>query len=147
MNAICQSRRNTWNRPFPHSLQKEPTLPVHWFWTSSFYKFETFFFFKPPGGLPCHSKLIVTSMIVIQSISCLTLCNPMKCSMPGFPVPHYVLKFDQTHVQWVSDAIQPFHPLSPPSPPALNLSQHQGLFQWDNFTSSGQYDFKKEERG
>ena len=105
------------------------------------------FFFKPPGGLPCHSKLIVTSMIVIQSISCLTLCNPMKCSMPGFPVPHYVLKFAQTHVQWVSDAIQPFRPLSPPSPPSLNLSQHQGLFQWDNFTSSGQYDFKKEERG
>ena len=54
-------------------------------------------------------------------------CN---CSTPGFPVLHYLLEFIQTHVHWVGDAIQPSHPLSPPSPPALNLSQHQGLFQW-----------------
>ena len=73
MNATCQSRRNTWNRPFLHSPQRELTLPVHWFWTSSFYKFETFFFFKSPDGLPCYSKLMVTSMIVIQSISCVWL--------------------------------------------------------------------------
>ena len=59
-----------------------------------------------------------------------TLCDPTDCSMPGFPVLHYLPEFAQTHVHWVSDAIQPFHPLSPPSPPALNLSQHQGLFQW-----------------
>ena len=64
------------------------------------------------------------------SQSCLTLCEPMDCSMPGFPVFHYLLEFAQTHVHWVSDAIQPSHPLSSPSPPALNLSQHQGLFQW-----------------
>ena len=61
--------------------------------------------------------------------SCPTLCNPMDCSMPGFPVLHCLLEFAQTHVHWVSDAIQPLHPLSPPSPPALKLSQHQGLFQ------------------
>ena len=61
---------------------------------------------------------------------CLTLCNPTDSSMPGFPVLHYLLEFAQTHVHWVDDAIQPSHPLSPPSPPALNLSQHQGLFQW-----------------
>ena len=51
----------------------------------------------------------------------------MDCNMPGFPVLCYLLEFAQTHVHWVSDAIQPSHPLSPPSPPALNLSQNQGL--------------------
>ena len=56
--------------------------------------------------------------------------QPMDCSTPGFPVLHYLLEFAQTHVHWVGDAIQPSHPLSPSSPPALNLSQHQGLFQW-----------------
>ena len=61
---------------------------------------------------------------------CLTLCDPMDCSMPGFPVLHYLPEFAQTHVHWVSDAIQPSHPLLPPSPPPFNLSQHQGLFQW-----------------
>ena len=54
----------------------------------------------------------------------------MHCSMPGFPVLHHLLEFSQTHVCWVSDAIQPSHPLSSPSPPALDLSQHQRLFQW-----------------
>ena len=54
----------------------------------------------------------------------------MCCSMPGFPVLQCLPEFAQTHVHWVSDAIQPSHPLSSPSPPALNLSQHQGLFQW-----------------
>ena len=61
---------------------------------------------------------------------CLTLCDPMDCSTPGLPVYHQLLEFTQTHVHWVSDAIQPSHPLLSPSPPALNLSQHQGLFQW-----------------
>ena len=59
---------------------------------------------------------------------CLTLCDPMDCSIPGFPVPYYLLEFAQTHFHWVGDAIQPSHPLPSPSPPALNLSQHQGLF-------------------
>ena len=54
----------------------------------------------------------------------------MDCSMPGLPVHHQLLQFTQTHIHRVSDAIQPSHPLSSPSPPALNLSQHQGLFQW-----------------
>ena len=61
--------------------------------------------------------------------SCLTLCDPMDCSMPGFPVHYQLPELAQTHVHRVSDAIQPFHPLSSPSP-AFNLSQHQGLFQW-----------------
>ena len=57
-------------------------------------------------------------------------CNPMDCSMPGFPVLHYLPGFAQTHIHWVDDDIQPSHSLFPPSPPSLNLSQHQGLFQW-----------------
>ena len=61
--------------------------------------------------------------------SCPTLCNPKDCSTPGSPVLHYLLEFAQTHVHWVSDAIQASHPLLLLSPPALNLSQHQGLFQ------------------
>ena len=61
--------------------------------------------------------------------SCPTPCDPIDCSRPDFPVLHYLLEFAQTHVHWVCDAIQPSHPLSPSSP-ALNLSQHQSLFQW-----------------
>ena len=57
-----------------------------------------------------------------------TLWDPIDCSIPGFPVLHHLLELAQTHVHWVSDATQPSHPLSSPSPPALNLSQQQGLF-------------------
>ena len=60
--------------------------------------------------------------------SCPTLCDPVACSTPGFLVLHQLTELAQTHVHRVSDAIQPFHPLSSPSPPAFNLSQHQGLF-------------------
>ena len=65
---------------------------------------------------------------VIQS--CPTLCEPTNHSTPGLPVHHQLPEFTQTHVHWVSDAIQPSHHLSSPTPPALNLSQHQGLFKW-----------------
>ena len=61
--------------------------------------------------------------------SCPTLCDPMNRSMPGLPVHHQLPEFTQTHGHRVSDAIQPSHPLSSPSPPDPNLSQHQGLFQ------------------
>ena len=61
--------------------------------------------------------------------SCPTLCNPMNRSMPGLPVHHQLLEFTETHIHRVSDAIQPSHPLSSPSPPAPNPSQHQSLFQ------------------
>ena len=63
---------------------------------------------------------------------CPTLCNPMNRSTPGLPVHHQLPEFTQTHVHWVGDAIQLSHPLSSPSPPAPNPSQHQGLFQWVN---------------
>ena len=62
--------------------------------------------------------------------SCPILCDPMNCSMPGLPVRHQLPEFTQTHVHRVNDVIQPSHPLLSPSPPALNLSQHQGLFKW-----------------
>ena len=63
---------------------------------------------------------------------CPTVCNPMNCSMPGLLVHHQLLEFTPTRVHWVGDGIQPSHPLSSPSPPALNLSQHHGLFKWVN---------------
>ena len=61
---------------------------------------------------------------------CPTHCDPMDCSTPGLPVHHQLPEFTQTHVRWVSDAIQPSHPLSSPSPLTFNLSQHQGVFKW-----------------
>ena len=64
--------------------------------------------------------------------SCPTLCDPMNCNTPGLPVHHQLPEFTQTHVHQVSDAIQLSHPLSSPSPPAPNPSQHQSLFQWVN---------------
>ena len=70
------------------------------------------------------------SVDVVQPLTRVWLCDPMDCSMPGFPVFYYLLGFTQTHVYWVGDTIEPSHPLLPPSPPALNLSYHQGLFQW-----------------
>ena len=72
--------------------------------------------------------------VQIRSVAqlCPTLCDPMNRSTPGLPVHHQLLEFAQTHVHRVSDAIQPSHPLSSPSPPAPNPSQHQSLFQWVN---------------
>ena len=73
---------------------------------------------------------IIFWKLAISSVaqSCPTLCNPMDCNIPGFPVHHQLSELAQTHVHWVSDAIQPSHPLSSLSLPAFNLSQHQGLF-------------------
>ena len=92
-----------------------------------------------------HFTLHLTSVFIVLEVFCPggreqrqigsvtqsgpTLCDPMDCSTPGFPVHHQLLELTQTQVHKVSDAIQPSHLLSPPSPPALNLSQHQGLFK------------------
>ena len=81
-----------------------------WQYAESFFNFFS-------SAVPSHS--------VISSS-----CNPMDCSTPGFHVHHQLPELAQTHVHWVSDAIQPSYPLSSPSPPAFHLSQHQGLFQW-----------------
>ena len=75
----------------------------------------------------CSVLLVIQFSSVTQS--CLTLCDPMNRSTPGLPVHHQLSEFTQTHVHRVTGAIQPSHPLSSPSPPAPNLSQHQGLFQ------------------
>ena len=77
------------------------------------------------------NKSMSQGLLKFSSIaqSCLTLCNPVDCSTPGLPVHNQLPEVTQTHVHWVSDAIQPFHPLSSSSP-AFNLSQHQGLLKW-----------------
>ena len=79
---------------------------------------------------PQVDTIILTCKIQFSSVTqhCLTLCNCMVCSTPGLPVHHQLPEFAQTRLHWVSDAIQPSHPLSSPSPPAFNLSQHQGHF-------------------
>ena len=76
--------------------------------------------------------IISTNSVQFSSVSqsCPTLCSPMDCSMPVFPIHHQHQGPTQTHVHWVGDAIQPSHPLSSASPPAFNISQNQGLFQW-----------------
>ena len=81
-----------------------------------------------------NSACILENFIQFSSVaqSCPTLCDPMNCSTPGLPVHHQLPEFTQTHIHRVSDAIQPSHPLSSPSPPASSPSQHQGLFQWVN---------------
>ena len=101
---------------------------------------------KEKNKICCHKILIcffmylfvdckllkVRTSVQFSSVaqSCLTLWDPMDCSMPGFPVDYQFPQFAHTHVHWVGDAIQPSHPLLSPSPPTFNLSQHQGLFQW-----------------
>ena len=90
--------------------------------------FFQLFFFSPSHAQHFEDLLLVQFSSVAQL--CLTLCNPMDCSTPGLPVRHQLLELAQTHVHWVGDAIQPSHPLSSPSPPALNLSQHQDLVKW-----------------
>ena len=79
----------------------------------------------------CVCMLNHFSSVQFSSVaqSCLTLYGPMNCSTPGLPVHHQLQEFTQIHVHRVSDAIQPSHPLSFPSPPAFNLSQHNGLFK------------------
>ena len=82
-----------------------------------------------PGKMGLNYIYIIN--IFLHSFSlCPNLCDPMDCSTPGLPVHHQLPEFTQTHVHRVHDAIQPSHPLLPLSPPAFNLSQHQGLFKW-----------------
>ena len=81
---------------------------------------------KPSSCLICYVVVHCCSVTKL----CPTLCDPMDYSTPGFPVHHQLPEFTQTHVHSVSDAIQPSHPLSSPSPPTINLSKHQGLFKW-----------------
>ena len=83
-----------------------------------------------------NRNYLISYVILVQfssvTQSCPTLCDPMNHSTPGLPAHYQLPEFTQTHVHQVSDAIQPSHPLSSPSPPAYNPSQHQSLFQWVN---------------
>ena len=83
-------------------------------------------------ALFCNHHIVLSKWLQFSSVaqSCPTLCDPLNRSMPGLPVHHQLLEFTQTHIHRVSDAIQPSHPLSSPSPPAPNPSQRQSLFQW-----------------
>ena len=82
---------------------------------------------EAPLLISSSKRFLLTSVVNISiccfccsaAKSCLTLCEPVNCSTPGFPLLHYFLEFAQTHIHWVGDATQPSHPLSPPSPPAL----------------------------
>ena len=78
----------------------------------------------------CNKIILLYDQFSLVAQSCLTLCDPMDCSTPGFSVHRQLPELAQTHVHRVGDTIQPSHPLSYPSPPAFNLSQFQGLFQW-----------------
>ena len=102
-----------------------------WLWTSYWWDLNKILGFSTPV-FSAVTMWISISSVQFRSVtqSCPTLCDPMNCSMPGLPVHHQLLEPTQTHVHWVGDAIQPFHPLLSPSPPALNLSQHRGLFKW-----------------
>ena len=90
-------------------------------------------FMNGPLSVKTESETLRTTyrrIISVQSLSRVPpFVTPMGCSTPGFPIHHQLPELAQTHVHQVSDAIQPSHPLLSPSPPALNLSQHQGLFQ------------------
>ena len=89
------------------------------------------------------SSNCATPVVQYSSVTqlCPILCDPMGCSTPGFPVHHQLPEFTKTHVHWVGDAIQPSHPLSSPSPPAFNLSQHQSLFKWVRWPKDWSFSF------
>ena len=112
----CPDATGTWTK----GLRKGPCPRVF------LPKLETFLF--------SFSQFSVSPSFQFNSVpqSYPTLCDPMNHSTPGLPVHHQLPELTQTHMHWVSDAIQPSHPLSSPSPPAPKPSQHQSLFQWVN---------------
>ena len=93
-----------------------------------------------PSDPPGKPNFILEYCCLVAQ-SCLALCDPKSCSTPGFPVLHYLPEFAQTHVHWLEDAIQPSHPLSPSSPPVLNLSQ-SGSFPMNWLFASGSQNFR-----
>ena len=116
----------------PHSFPWE--VLVQLLTVSSMVSMEPVFwaprFMKPHLLLVIPALFNIMEPVIVQSLSHVWLSDPMDCTTPGFPVLHHLPDFSQTHVHGLDDAIQSFHPLSPPFPPAFNLSQHQGLFQW-----------------
>ena len=137
-----EKKKNFAWKDYYHHITENPRNAKHWKIIIQMYKGNTL-----RSGLIWLWELIIKSNKIQLAVnwksncvfqfssvaqSCPTLCNPMNCSMPGLPVHHQLPEFTQTHIHWVGDAIQPSHPLSSPSPPAPNPSQHQSLFQWVN---------------
>ena len=112
--------------PVLHYLLEFAQTQVHWVGDV----IEPFHLLSPPS--PLNQDLVLFGSVQFSSVtqSCLILCDPMTRSTPGLPVHHQLPEFTQTHVHHIGDATQSSHPLLSPSPPAFNLSQHQGLFQW-----------------
>ena len=118
---LCLTRCNPMDRckpgfPVLHSFPELAQTHVHW---------------VSDAIQPSHPKYSTVQFSSVAQ-SCPTLCDPMNWSTPGLHVHHKLPEFTQTHAHQVGDAIQPSHPLSSPSPPSPNPSQHQGLFQWVN---------------
>ena len=104
LQGLPETRRETWNRVSRKTTKRNQ---------------------------PCQHFGFVASRLVVHSLSCVQLFATLwTAAGQASPVLHHLLEFAQTHVHWVSDAIQPSYPLLPPLPPSLNLSQHQDLFQW-----------------
>ena len=114
------------------SLHPHQHLSLNFFYKSHLNAWSDilWFWFSFPSWLAMLSTLSGSLQFSSVTESCLTFCDPMDCSMPGFPVLHHLWELAQTHVPWVGDAIKPSFPLPPPSPFAYNLSQNKGLFQW-----------------
>ena len=116
------SSQKTWI--FEHCIQLFPTSKRSWVWGFS----STHSVLSQGQGCD-YFQISISVQFSSVAQSCPTLWNPKDCSMPDLPIHHQLPEFTQTHVHRVSDAIQPSHPLSSPSPPAFSLSQHQGLFK------------------
>ena len=139
-NTVCVESCPTLCDPIDCSL---PGYSVHGSFTGKNIEWVVISFSRgtPPirGLNPCvlcllhwQADSLLFSWVQFSPItqSCPTLCKPVDCSMPRLLVHHQFPEFTQTHVHWVSDAVQPSHPLLSPSPSAFNFSQHQGLFKW-----------------
>ena len=133
----CRGRRrhgfDLWVRKIPWKRKWQPILiflPGKIPWTEEPGAYCQSMRFQRVGHYGAHMHILHQFSSAAQS--CPTLCGPMNRSTPGLPVHHQLPEFTQTHVHRVSDAMQPSHPGSSPSPPAPNPSQHQSLFQWVN---------------
>ena len=123
----------TWTKwlPAPFNRNSKPCSSPPAPCSPSIVQRDNWSFLLHRGPQTLNSSLIcLFSSVSSVAQSCPTLWDPMDCSTPGFPVYHRLPKLAQTHVHRLGDTIQPSHHLSSPSPPAFNLSQHQGLSQW-----------------
>ena len=117
---------------FKNNLQFKRSAYIHQRWAQNNQNHRENFMWKT-FIFPQHLTIVAFCRslhfhVIVQSLSCVRFCDPLDCRTPGFPVFHHFLEFAQTHVHWIRDAIQPSHPLSSPSPHAINLSQQKGLF-------------------